>query len=46
MRAIEIETGLADQKYGKVTELVKGDLEEGRELVTALKKKKGAFFGG
>jgi HlyD family secretion protein len=34
LRAIEIETGLSDNRY---TEIVKGDLPEGQKLVTGLK---------
>ncbi len=46
LRAVEIEIGLLDQKYGKETELRVGDLKEGQALVTGIKKKKGGFFGG
>ena len=45
LRAIEVETGLIDNKYGKYTELVAGELEEGQLLVTGIKPKKGGLFG-
>jgi hypothetical protein len=35
LKAVEVEIGLDDYKY---TELEKGSLKEGRELVTGLKK--------
>lgn len=46
LRAVEVETGIIDQEEGKTTEVVDGDLEEGQELVTGVKKKKGGIFGG
>lgn len=45
LRAIEIETGLIDNKYGKFTELAAGELKEGQLLATGIKPKKGGFFG-
>lgn len=46
LRAVEVETGLADQDEGKTIELVSGGLEEGQEVVVGEEKKKGGFFGG
>lgn len=38
LKAIEVETGLSDSKF---TELVSGDLEEGRKLITGVTAKRG-----
>lgn len=46
LRAVEVETGLADQDERRMTELVGGDLKEGDEVVVGEKKKKNGFFGG
>jgi hypothetical protein len=40
-----VETGLLDTKYGKYTELIKGDIREGQELVTGIKPRTNVFFG-
>lgn len=45
LKAVEVETGLADQAAGKLTELISGEITEGQALVVGLKKKKGGFFG-
>lgn len=46
LRAVEVETGLADQDEGQTIEMVTGELEEGSEVVVGEEKKKGGFFGG
>ena len=47
LKAVEIEIGLTDQgEEGRTTELVRGDLEEGQEIVVGEKPKKMSFFGG
>lgn len=47
LRAVQIEIGLSDQgEDGRTTEVVKGDLEEGQEVVVGEKPKKFRLFGG
>lgn len=47
LRAIEIEIGLADQgEEGRTTQVIKGELEEGQEVVIGEKPKKFSLFGG
>jgi HlyD family secretion protein len=46
LRAVEVVIGLSDNKYGRYTELVSGDLKPGQALVTGIKEKKRNFFGG